>query len=59
MTNAVKARRKRLGRRFCREINSDEDSILAMIVFVPGGFVPIGIKPFTDIGHRSRKFSGA
>jgi hypothetical protein len=30
-----------------------------MIVFVPCGLVPIGIKPFTYYDHRSGKLSGA
>jgi hypothetical protein len=59
MTDSVKARRKRLGRHSRREVNGHEDSIFVMIVFVPCGLVPIGIKPFTHLGHRRRKFRGA
>ena len=57
--DTVKTRRKRLGNQFRREVNRHKDSIFVMVVFVPCGLVPIGIKPFTDRRHRSRKLSGA
>jgi len=59
VTDTVKARRKRLGSHFRREVNRHENSIFVLIVFVPCGFVPIGIKPFTHRRHRSRKLVGA
>jgi hypothetical protein len=55
----VKAPRKRLGSQFRREVNRHEDRMFVMIVLVPCGLVSIGIKPFTDRQHRSRKLSGA
>lgn len=57
--DTVKARRKCLGSLFCREVNSHEDSIFAMIVFVPRGLVPICIKPFAHRRHPSGKLGGA
>jgi hypothetical protein len=57
--DTVKAHRKRLRRQRRREINGRQDRIFLMIVFVPCGLVPIGIKPFTYCGDRSRKLSGA
>jgi hypothetical protein len=57
--DTVKPYRKRLGSQFRSEVNRHEDSMFVMIVFVPYGLVSIGIKPFTDRRHRSRKLSGA
>jgi hypothetical protein len=59
LVDTVKARCERLCRHFRREIYGDEDSIFVMIVFVPCGQIPIGIKPFTYRSHHSRKLSGA
>jgi hypothetical protein len=59
LIDTVKAHRKRLRRHRRREINGHKDHIFLMIVLVPRGLVPIGIKPFTYCGHRSRKLSGA
>jgi len=55
----VKAHRKRLRCHFRREVNGHKDSIFVMIIFVPCGFMPIGIKPFTYCDHCGRKLSGA
>jgi hypothetical protein len=57
--HTVKPRRKRLGIQFRCEVNRHEDSMFVIIVFVPYGLVSIGIKPFTDRRHRSRKLSRA
>jgi hypothetical protein len=48
-----------LRRHFHREVNGHKYSIFIMVVFVPCGLVPIGIKPYTYCSHRSRKLSGA
>src|SRR6516225_2956428 len=42
-----------------REINGHKDGIFVVIVFVPRWLIPIGIKPLTYGGHRSRKLSSA
>jgi len=57
--DTIKARCKRLSSRFRSEVNRQEDSMFVMVVFVPCGLAPIGIKPFTDRRHRSRKLIGA
>ena len=56
--NTAEAHRKRVGHHRCREINGHEDSIFAMVVFVPCGLVAADIKPFRYGRHRARKLSG-
>jgi hypothetical protein len=57
--DAVKAYRERVRRHGRREINGDKDSIVGMIVLVPRGLVSMPIEPFTYLGQRCRKLSGA
>ena len=42
-----------------REINGQKDGIFVVVVFVSRWLIPIGIKPLTYGGHRSRKLSSA
>jgi hypothetical protein len=56
---AVKAHSKRVRLHNRREINGHKDGIFVVIVFVPRWLIPIGIKPLTYGGHRSRKLSSA
>jgi len=59
LIDTVKTHRKCLRRRFRREVNGHKDSIFVVVVFVPGGLVPIGIKPFSYGRHRAEKLSAA
>jgi hypothetical protein len=57
--DTIKAHSKRIRGHSCREINGHKDSIFIVVVFVPCGLVPIGIKPFRYGRHRAGKLSGA
>jgi hypothetical protein len=57
--DTAESRRKRLRRHFHWEINGHKDIIFVMVVFVPGGLVPIGTKPLIDRRHIGGKLSGA
>src|SRR5262249_61655258 len=56
--DTAEARRNRLCRHFRREVDGDDDSVLVVIVFVPGRLVPIGVEPLAYCGHCSRELSG-
>jgi hypothetical protein len=58
VTDAIKARRERLSAHFARKINGHENCIFVVIVSIPCGLVPIGIKPFADRRHTGRKLRG-